>query len=89
MLIRVLMFLVVLVAPALAQQPSPPPPFAPYTVNQEDHTRIMNYLGEQPAKIAIPLIQTLQALEQRARIEKDAADFKASSDASKGAGEKK
>jgi hypothetical protein len=70
--------------PAFAQQVAPsPPPFTPYTINQEDHTRIMTFLGEQPAKIAIPLMQTLQALEQKARLEKSAAD------ASKEAGGKK
>lgn len=45
------------------------PEFIPYTINQDDHTKIMNYLLEQPAKIAIPLIQTLNSLEQKASIE--------------------
>ncbi len=44
--------------------------FIPYVVTQEDHTKILNYLGEQPAKIAIPLMQALNALEQKA-IEED------------------
>lgn len=47
--------------PAHAQQA-----FVPYTVSQDDHAKLMAYLGEQPAKIAIPLMQALSALEQKA-----------------------
>lgn len=63
--------------PAFAQQP---PPFIPYTINQEAHTKIMNFLGEQPAKIAIPLIQVLGEIQQQAVREKVARDAKALSD---------
>lgn len=40
--------------------------FVPYTITQEDHTKFMNYLGEQPAKFSIPIIQALNSLEQKA-----------------------
>ena len=40
--------------------------FTPYTITQEDHAKLMNYLGEQPAKFSIPLIQALNRLAQKA-----------------------
>lgn len=55
---------------AFAQQQPAPPPYVPFEISQDDYTKIMTYLGEQPAKIAIPLMQALQAMEQKAVAEK-------------------
>lgn len=63
---KILIILVLFPTLALAQEQ---PKFVPYMVNQDDHTKIMNYLLEQPAKIAIPLIQTFNTLAQKASAE--------------------
>lgn len=49
---------------AFAQQQQPK--FVPYTITLEDHTKIMNYLNDQPAKFSIPLMQALSELAQKA-----------------------
>jgi hypothetical protein len=64
------LLLIFLVIPTLALAEEQPK-FVPYIVDQDNHAKIMNYLLEQPAKIAIPLIQTFNALEQKAIKEKD------------------
>lgn len=73
MRITIFAALLLLATPALAQQA--PPQFVPYSVSQDDHAKIMTYLGEQPAKIAIPLIQALSQLEQKAIEEKAKAEI--------------
>ncbi len=45
--------------------------FVPYTITVEDHTKIMNYLNEQPAKFSIPLMQALGELSQKAIMEEE------------------
>lgn len=40
--------------------------FAPYTIDQDTHNKFMTFLGDQPAKFSIPLIQVLVSLEQKA-----------------------
>lgn len=65
-------------SPAFAQQAAPP--FVPYTINQETHNKMINFLGEQPAKIAIPLIQMLGEIQQQAVRDKVAREAKALSD---------
>lgn len=54
---------------AFAQQQ--PPKFVPYSVTLDDHTKIMNYLNEQPAKFSIPLMQALGELSQKAIAEEE------------------
>lgn len=56
---------------AIAQQQQQQPKFIPYTINLEDHTKIMNYLNEQPAKFSIPLMQALGELAQKAIAEEE------------------
>lgn len=55
--------LMLLTSSVLAQEK---PKFVPYTITEEDHIRIMNYLLEQPARMAIPLISILNNLQQKA-----------------------
>lgn len=64
---RYIFLLLLLPTSVLAQEQ---PKFVPYTVSQDDHTKIMTYLGEQPAKFSLPLIQALTTLEQKAVEEK-------------------
>lgn len=60
---RLVLILSLIPTLALAQEQSK---FVPYTINQEDHSKLMTYLGDQPAKFSMPLIQALNALEQKA-----------------------
>lgn len=60
--------LVLLASSALAQEQ---PKFVPYTINKDDHIKIMSYLLDQPAKMAIPLINILNTLQQNAVKEKE------------------
>ena len=64
-------------APALAQNS---PAFVPYTITAEQHQALMTYLNEQPFKVAAPIIQNLNQLEQQAVQAKAAADAKATAD---------
>lgn len=48
--------------PALAQD-ALPPPFAPITIGEGDFNKLKNYLDDQPAKFARPLLNWLD--EQR------------------------
>jgi hypothetical protein len=50
------------------------PQIVPYTITPKEHTDLMNYLGEQPAKFSVPLMQALGALAQKAIDEKAAKD---------------
>lgn len=55
---------------AFAQQPIvPAPPFVPFTISQSDYQSIQNWLGEQPAKFSIPVLNWLNSLEQKAQEE--------------------
>ena len=59
-----------LATPVAAQQPlTPPPPFVPFTISQSDYQAIQNWLGEQPAKFAIPVLTWLKAQERKAQDE--------------------
>lgn len=70
---KIVIILVLLLMPnfAFAQQA-----FIPYTISQDDHTKFMTYLGEQPAKFSIPLMQALTLLEQKAIDDKKKQDEK-------------
>ena len=54
-----------LALPAFAQTAQPQ--FAPYTIEQQEHQQILQQLGEVPAKWAIPIMQLLEQLAQRAQ----------------------
>lgn len=58
---KLILILFLITTPVFAQEQ-----FIPYTINQEDHAKLMEYLGEQPAKISIPLINALNRLKQKA-----------------------
>ena len=51
---------------ASAQQSS----FVPYTIDEKNHQALLNYLGEQPAKFSMPLINSLNQLEMAAQSKK-------------------
>ncbi len=53
-----------LAAPAEAQQQ--PSKFVPYTIDQNSHKQIFDYLNEQPTKFSLPLMQALSGLAQKA-----------------------
>ena len=56
------------ILPAAAQGPAPaaqPPPFEPVTITEADFKQLQTWLGEQPAKFAIPMLQFFEALERR------------------------
>lgn len=55
--------LLLLASPALAEDA---PPFVPYTVDQQSHVAMMNFLQDVPARYALPLMQTLSGLQQKA-----------------------
>ena len=59
--------LVVALLPTFAYAQAPQPNFTPYTVNAQEHQAILNYLGEQPAKFAVPLINQFNQMEQQAQ----------------------
>ena len=61
---------VVLPSLVYAQQP----PYVPYTIDAQEHQALMNYLGEQPAKFSMPVINTLNQFEQQAQQKKAAGD---------------
>lgn len=68
---------------ALNAQPAtqpPAPPYVPFTVQKSDAEQLRSYLDEQPMKFALPLLQWITGLEQRAVMEKAAID-KAAADA--------
>lgn len=54
----------VMLSMAHAQAPTPP---APITLTAQDVTQLQNYLGEQPLKFALPVLNWLNSLEQRAQ----------------------
>jgi hypothetical protein len=55
---------------AFAQQPlAPTPPFVPFTLSQSDYQTIQNWLGEQPAKFSIPVLNWLGEMERKAQEE--------------------
>ena len=67
---------------AMAQQTS----FVPYTIDEKNHQALLNYLGEQPAKFSMPLINSLNQLEFAAQSKKatdDAAAKKKADEAKK------
>ena len=51
--------------------------FEPYTINAQDHELLLKYLGEQPAKFSIPLINQFNQWEQAAQQKKAAEATKA------------
>ena len=64
----------IIATPAAAQQPiALAPPFVPFTISQSDYQSIQNWLGEQPAKFSIPVLNWLQGLEQKAQADAKAA----------------
>lgn len=67
-----------LAAAASAQSPPAPPTqapeftdapssFVPYTIDQQTHTALLNWLQDQPYRFASPLITQLQKMEQHAQ----------------------
>jgi len=71
-------------AAALAQPAPPSPPFVPFTVQEPDAKALRSFLDEQPMKFALPLLQWVTGLEQRAVAEAQAQkekEDKASADA--------
>ena len=66
-------YLFTAVSPAFAQST-----FEPYTINAQEHELLMKYLGEQPAKFSVPLINQFNQWEQAAQQKKatDAAKTK-------------
>lgn len=54
-----------LTSTASAQQP-----FAPYTISEQEHQAILNYLGDVPSKYSNPLISGLMQMEQKAQQKK-------------------
>lgn len=63
---RKLVFVFLLVPTAAYGQAA----FEPYTVSEQQHQAIVNYLGDIPAKYANPLLSTLAQMEQAAQQKK-------------------
>jgi hypothetical protein len=55
--------------PGAAFAQAPPPAFVPYSIDEPTQQNLIQYLGEQPYKIASPIIQLLTGSEQRAQAE--------------------
>jgi hypothetical protein len=57
---------------AFAQQP--PPPYVAFTVDEGTYKQLQDYLGNQPAKFSVPLLNWLNSAESRAVSDKAIAD---------------
>lgn len=60
-----------LAAPAFADAP---PPYVPFTVNEQDYKALQTYLGDQPMKFGAPIAAWLTVTEQKAAADKAKAD---------------
>lgn len=61
---------VVALLPTIAYAQQPQPNFVPYTITADEHQALLNYLGEQPAKFAMPIINSLTQWELAAQQKK-------------------
>ena len=65
-------FVIATAIPAMAQQQAPQK-FVPFTVEEQDARNLRAFLDEQPMKMSLPILQWMEALEQRAiNLAKDA-----------------
>lgn len=49
------------------------PDFVPFTVSADDYKQLQTWLGEQPTKFGLPMLQFLNMLETRAKAGAEAA----------------
>jgi len=63
----VLFLLLFIVSPAIAQQQEP---YEPFSVTEQEFKGLIEYLGNQPLKVAEPIAQWLRQREAQAQQEK-------------------
>lgn len=63
-------FMLMTTTAAVAQQST----FAPITITEQDAKNLRQFLDEQPMKFGLPILQWLDALEQRAVKEAEKKD---------------
>ena len=68
-------FMILSISLAHAQQPKPTQPtYVPFSVDEDTYKQLQAFLGEQPAKFSMPMLNWLNGSEAKAVSDKAIAD---------------